>query len=123
MMKSESGFPITLRSMEYCQKFLTLVAVLADHIEHDDEVNSGAIVTHLLEHFFGEKPSVSHGDDSWGCFERNVIKALLVRELKTELNVCDSIKGRISDSGIKLSDRISLERSTMRDWGGTWFLL
>jgi hypothetical protein len=43
MTKSESGFPMTLWSMEYCKKFLTLVAGLADHMEHDNEVNLGLI--------------------------------------------------------------------------------
>jgi hypothetical protein len=70
MPKSEPGFSMTLWSMEYCKKFLTLVAALADHMEHDDEVNLGAIGTHLLEHFFGEQRSVSHGDDPWARFEK-----------------------------------------------------
>jgi hypothetical protein len=64
MTKSESGFPMTLWSMEYWKKCLKLVAVFADHMEHDDEVNLGATETHFLEHLFGEQQSLSHGDDS-----------------------------------------------------------
>jgi hypothetical protein len=117
MNKSGTGLPMTLWSMEYCKKLLTLAAVLANHIEYDNEVNLAAIGTHLLEHFFGEQRSVSHGDDSWKCFERNVIQTLLVRELKTEVKVRDAIKGRISDSGMKLSDPINAPCQAMPSIG------
>jgi hypothetical protein len=67
MTKTGSGQPVTLWSLESCEKFLTLAGGMVHHIEYDDDGNQAAIGTHLLEHFFGEqRPSpmpMIHGTD------------------------------------------------------------
>jgi hypothetical protein len=110
--------PFTLWTEESYRKMSSLFRVFAFFINNPSELKMSALGTHLLEHFFGLQRCLSHGDDSYDHFMKNVVKGVMINKLKAELKVKAKISSRASDSGITLQE----EKETISSTPMLWYL-